>query len=157
MKRILRKGFSLLTNDLPIESIDRVREIKNVGGRLDGRVVLLGSPLQGSASARKSTALPGGGRLIGAVQPALSTGITMPLIGRDIGMIAGSRPVGLGLFVGGLGAPGDGTVALDETRVDWLTEHAVMPVTHTGLVYSKEVAEMTGRFLETGGFGPGTA
>ena len=117
-----------------------------------GRVVLLGSPLQGSASARKSTALPGGGRLVGAVQPALSSGITMPLTGRDIGMIAGSRSIGLGLLLGGLDGPGDGTVAVAETRSEGLREHRVLPVTHTGMLFSKEVAREVARFLRTGNF-----
>ena len=134
-----------------------LKMLADTPGAPPGRVVLLGSPLKGSRVARKARRIPGFGAMTGSIQGALTRGFDSHQAGREVGMIAGSRPVGLGLFVGGLGAPGDGTVALDETRVEWLTEHAVLPVTHTGLVYSKNVAEMTGRFLETGGFGPVTA
>jgi pimeloyl-ACP methyl ester carboxylesterase len=129
-----------------------LRMLADNGDLPPGRVVLLGSPLQGSASARKATALPGGRRLIGAVRPALSSGITMPLIGRDIGMIAGSRSVGLGMLLGGLDGPGDGTVAVSETRSEGLREHLVLPVTHTGMLLSRQVASRTVHFLRYGGF-----
>ncbi|MGD8346283.1 MAG: alpha/beta hydrolase, partial [Lysobacterales bacterium] len=71
---------------------------------------------------------------------------------REAGMIAGDRPIGLGWLVGGLDGPGDGTVALDETHTSWLDEHRVLPVTHTGLIYSPRVAELAARFLQTGTF-----
>ena len=133
-----------------------LRMLADNGDLPPGRVVLLGSPLRGSASARKSTELPGGGRLIGAVRSALSSGITVPLIGRDIGMIAGSRSVGLGLLLGGLDGPGDGTVAVSETRSEGLREHRLLPVTHTGMLFSKEVAREVTGFLRTGNFSTST-
>jgi len=117
-----------------------------------GRVVLLGSPLQGSTVARKAAALPGGGGLLGAARPALEAGLARPEIRREIGMIAGSRSFGLGLLLGGMGGPGDGTVAISETRFEGLREHRILPVTHTGMLFSREVAQEVASFLSAGSF-----
>jgi hypothetical protein len=73
---------------------------------------------------------------------------------RDIGMIAGSRSIGLGLLLGGLGEPGDGTVAVAETRAEGLRQHRLLPVTHTGMLFSKQVAREVAYFLRTGSFTP---
>jgi len=119
-----------------------------------GRVVLLGSPLRGSRVARKSAALPGNGLLLGAARPGLENGYAGLAAGRDIGMIAGSRSLGLGLLLGGLGEPGDGTVAVSETRSEKLRDHRVLPVTHTGMLFSREVAKEVLQFLRGGNFTP---
>jgi pimeloyl-ACP methyl ester carboxylesterase len=123
-------------------------------GLPSGRVVLLGSPLRGSAAARKSARLPGAGRLLGAAQPALRSGFATMAADRDIGMIAGSRSIGLGMLLGGLGEPGDGTVAVAETRSEGLREHRLLPVTHTGMLFSRQVAREVAHFLRAGSFMP---
>jgi pimeloyl-ACP methyl ester carboxylesterase len=117
-----------------------------------GRVVLLGSPVGGSRVADKARNLPGSQALFGKVSTALERGYDAAPPGRDVGMIAGSRSVGLGWLVGGTGGPGDGTVALAETRAPWLRDHRVLPLTHTGLVLSAEAAHEALRFLENGAF-----
>jgi len=119
-----------------------------------GRVVLLGSPLQGSRVARKSVAVPGNGLLLGAARPGLESGYAGHAAGRDIGMIAGSRSLGLGLLLGGLGEAGDGTVAVSETRSGVLRDHRILPVTHTGMLFSREVAREVVHFLRAGNFSP---
>lgn len=118
-----------------------------------GRLVFLGSPLHGSAVARKVDKIPGAGVLLGRIRSALEQGYPVIPGGREAGMIAGSKSVGLGWIVGGTEGPGDGTVAIAETVADGLKDHCVLPVTHTGMLYSAEVAEKTARFLETGAFG----
>ena len=67
-------------------------------------------------------------------------------------MIAGSTKLGLGLLVGGAGKTSDGTVSIGETSVDGLTDHLVLSVTHTGMLYSGAVARQVAAFLETGRF-----
>jgi pimeloyl-ACP methyl ester carboxylesterase len=119
-----------------------------------GRVVLLGSPLQGSVVARKSSRLPGGRRLLGAARPVLESGFAALAAEREIGMIAGSLALGLGLLLGGTGGRGDGTVAVDETRAEGLRDHLVLPVTHTGLLFSRAVARAVCHFLQNGRFDP---
>ena len=117
-----------------------------------GRVVLLGSPLGGSKVARKARKVPGSAHLLGEIRSTLERGFKRLPSRRETGMIAGSTTLGLGLLVGGAGGPGDGTVSISETRVDGLTDHLVQKVTHTGMLYSKEVAAQTAFFLQNGRF-----
>lgn len=117
-----------------------------------GRIVLLGSPLAGSAVARRSTRIPGGRRLLGAALEALDGGHGAVETTREVGMIAGTRGIGLGLLVGGTGGPGDGTVALAETRAEGLADRLELPVTHTGMLMSRAVVRHTVRFLRSGSF-----
>ena len=122
-----------------------------------GRVVLLGSPLGGSVTARKAAKVPGSEKLLGDIRSALHRGYGHIPPDRDTGMIAGARGVGLGLLVGGVGGPGDGTVALRETLMPGLADHITLPVTHTGMLYSREVARQAAYFLRSGGFEHGPA
>ncbi len=54
--------------------------------------------------------------------------------------------------------PNDGTVAVEETRIEGMSDHIVLPVTHTGMIMSASVADHVVRFLNTGRFEevPGT-
>ena len=122
-----------------------------------GRVVFLGSPLSGSQVARKSSRIPGAATLLGKIETALQEGYPVLPNGREAGMIAGSKSIGLGWLVGGTGGPGDGTVAIAETVAEGLEDHEGLPVTHTGMLYSAEVAEKTAKFLESGRFEDVTA
>jgi pimeloyl-ACP methyl ester carboxylesterase len=117
-----------------------------------GRVVFLGSPLQGSLVARKAKKIPGSDVLLGKIQTALHEGFPVLPEGREAGMIAGSRSMGLGWMVGGTEGPGDGTVAVAETIAEGLDAHCVLPVTHTGMLYSDQVAKKAAQFLATGIF-----
>ena len=123
-----------------------------------GRVVLLGSPVGGSAAARAFAATPLGAVMVGSVLPkAMRREFVVP-DGREIGVIAGNRPVGMGRLFADLGGPSDGTIAVSETRLPGLTEHLVLPVTHTGMLFSSQVEGATSTFLKTGRFGrDGTA
>lgn len=118
----------------------------------DGRVVLLGTPMGGSEVARKSSRIPGGRQLLGTALAALDRGCGEMTCRREVGMIAGTRGVGLGLLVGGTGGPGDGTVAVAETQADGLADRIELPVTHTGMLASGAVARQVAVFLQTGRF-----
>lgn len=118
-----------------------------------GRVVCLGSPLAGSAAASGL----GGKRLAfitGKSRALLCSGLGTICPQREVGMIAGSWPVGLGRFFGGFDGEHDGTVAVSETRFPGLADHAVVTTSHSGLIFSAQIAEMTANFLETGRFRP---
>lgn len=119
-----------------------------------GRIVCLGSPLKGTESGRRLAALPGGRRVLGrSVLDLNARGGLAPWPGTfDLGIIAGSAPVGFGRLLGRLAKPHDGTVAVEETRLEGATDHVVVPVSHTTLVLSKRVADDTIRFLRTGRF-----
>jgi pimeloyl-ACP methyl ester carboxylesterase len=119
-----------------------------------GRIVLLGSPLNGSQAARNLARLPFGKRILGrGVHEELLSSRERRWNGqRDLGVIAGSLSVGLGRLVGTHGAPSDGTIFVDETRLPGISQHLVMKVSHTGLPFSGGVARQTGAFLRSGKF-----
>ena len=58
----------------------------------------------------------------------------------------------MALLLGGLNGDNDGTVAVDETRLPGIREHAVIAATHTGLPFSDEAIAMTTNFLRAGQF-----
>jgi pimeloyl-ACP methyl ester carboxylesterase len=129
-----------------------LRMLEECDGLPPGRIVLMGSPLDGSVVVRRSARVPGAGKLLGEIRSVLERGYGRLPGDRETGMLAGSRSIGLGMLVGGPGRPGDGTVGVNETRVEGLKDHLVLPVTHTGMLYSAEVARQMGCFLKTGAF-----
>jgi len=119
-----------------------------------GRVVLLGSPVQGSHAARAVAAWSLGPHLLGRLAAAELTR-REPRIwrgARELGIIAGSRSAGMGRLFADLPAPNDGTVAVDETQIAGAKEHVVLDVSHTGMLLSSSVADAVVRFLERGAF-----
>ncbi len=117
-----------------------------------GRIVLLGSPLKGSIVTRRMRNLPGSDKLLGKVRTALEAGYTRLPKDRETGLIAGSIGVGLGFLMGGTDGPGDGTISLREASIPGLQDRMVLPVSHTGLLFSGKVARYAANFLETGRF-----
>lgn len=116
-----------------------------------GRVVCLGSPLGGSCTARgicRRHLSP----VLGRSATLLKSGLHELPRGREVGVIAGSKPIGLGRLFGDFDGLNDGTVAVWETRLPGLADHRVLPVTHTGLVYSRDVAGLVAGFLSLGRF-----
>jgi pimeloyl-ACP methyl ester carboxylesterase len=125
------------------------------GARLPpGRLVFLGSPLNGSRAALNLARVPFGKTLLGrGVEEELLSPRERRWDGqRELGVIAGNLSLGLGRLVGAFGAPSDGTIFVEETRLAGITEHLVMPVSHSGLPFSKSVALKTGAFLRSGKF-----
>lgn len=116
-----------------------------------GRVVCLGAPLAGSGTARalheKKLSF-----MTGKSGSLLRGGLMQVPEGREVGVIAGAKGRGMGKIVRTFDGLHDGTVAVWETRLPGLREHLVLPVSHTGLVFSKEVAEHTANFFENGRF-----
>lgn len=119
-----------------------------------GRIVCLGSPLNGSGAARGLTHRWGGDMLLGRSRELLEHGLDRWDGGREVGMIAGRQPVGLGAFVGELGDEHDGTVGVAETRLPGLADHCVLETSHTGMLVSADVARQVAFFLRDGRFEP---
>ena len=119
-----------------------------------GRVVCLGSPLQGSGAARVLANLPGGTRVLGKTMADLSHGGVVDRWSgaQELGIIAGDFPLGLGQLLGGVPVPHDGTVAVQETRLEGATDHLVLPVSHFSMLWSREVVEQVVCFLRDGRF-----
>ena len=120
-----------------------------------GRVVLLGSPVQGSCVAQRLSQYRPGRWLLGK---STADGLLQAApdwdYDRDIGVIAGDLPVGVGRVLSDLPGEHDGTVSIAETVLAGATDRIVIPVTHTGLVVSREVARQVGEFLRHGRFSP---
>lgn len=116
------------------------------------RVVCLGSPLRGSAAAAGLAARPPLGLALGRSRALLERGCPPWTGAAEVGVIAGDRAKGLGGLFATLDGASDGTVAVAETRLEGLTDHCVLPASHSGLVLSAEVAARTARFLREGRF-----
>lgn len=119
-----------------------------------GRIVLLGSPLNGSLAAAGLARFPFGRRILGASmqEEVLSARARVWHGARDLGVIAGDSPVGLGRLVGSLDRPHDGTVTVAETRLRGATDHIVLRVSHSAMVLSSAVVRHTAGFLRDGRF-----
>jgi pimeloyl-ACP methyl ester carboxylesterase len=124
--------------------------------RRPGRIVTLGTPHAGSHSAaRLARLLPGRwllGRsichgLLGSLPPWPAT--------HQLGSIAGINGLGLGWLARDLPQPGDGTVAVVETRVAGMADHIELPVSHTAMLFSSAVVLQIHAFLKTGKFDHG--
>lgn len=120
-----------------------------------GRVVLLGSPVVGSSSAKAVARHPWLRRVIGPLVNAELVDECEPRAwqcGRDLGLIAGTRPMGLGRLFSGVREDSDGTVAVSETKLPGHAAHLALPVSHMGMLASERVAREVGRFLVEGRF-----
>ncbi|NIN37578.1 MAG: alpha/beta hydrolase, partial [Gammaproteobacteria bacterium] len=71
---------------------------------------------------------------------------------RDIGVIAGTVPLGFGKLVADFDEPNDGTIAVSETRLKGARDHLVMAVSHKGMLVSPDVADQAAAFLRRGEF-----
>jgi pimeloyl-ACP methyl ester carboxylesterase len=120
-----------------------------------GRVVILGSPLNGSRSAR---AVARNGLLRRVIGPLVNAELVNDCEPRrwacqnELGIIAGTAPMGLGRFFADFDEDCDGTVGLSETRVPGHTAHLSLPVSHMGLLADARVARQVGNFLTAGSF-----
>jgi pimeloyl-ACP methyl ester carboxylesterase len=119
------------------------------------RVVTLGTPHRGSLVAQRLWRLPPLRPLLGRSVGDLARGEAARLgpAPAHLGCIAGSRPLGGGTLVcPGLARPHDGTVSVAEALPDEAEDCLVLPVSHTEMLFSAEVAEAVGRFLKEGRF-----
>lgn len=117
-----------------------------------GRIVCLGTPLTGSAAARGLLHWPIGARMLGYSMQALLEGVGTWNGCREVGVIAGSLPHGLGAHLAHFDGAHDGTVAVAETRLPGIADHCVVQASHTGLLLSATAARQTVAFLRNGHF-----
>jgi hypothetical protein len=68
-------------------------------------------------------------------------------------VIAGTRPIGLGVLLGRLAGPNDGVVTVAETTIEGMSERILLPVGHSQMLISARVAQNVALFLAEGRFG----
>jgi hypothetical protein len=121
-----------------------------------GRVVMLAPPNQGSAMADHLLAnelieplLPEPAHQLGTDEASVP--LQLGPVDFELGVIAGSNSrllVSPGLD----GVPNDGTVAVDETRVEGMQDFIVLDVDHSFLMWRDVVLDQVVQFLRTGNF-----
>lgn len=120
------------------------------------RAVLLGTPCTDSHCARRLARLAGMPALLGrSINEWLARGpgaTAAPRTAVEVGVLAGTRSVGLGRVVPGLPRPNDGVVTLAETRLPGAADHIALPVAHSEMLASRRCATQIAAFLETGRF-----
>lgn len=120
-----------------------------------GRVVLLASPIHGSQVAEHIFKA-------GILRSFLGRSVNQGLLGNvpqwnsghDIGMIAGTKGIGLGILFAprALEKPNDGTVSLSATKSNAIKEHYAVPYSHQGMLFALPVANLVCHFLQNGTF-----
>ncbi|MGA9574334.1 MAG: alpha/beta hydrolase [Lysobacterales bacterium] len=117
-----------------------------------GRVVLMGTPVKGSAVVRRMAKLPGQDFIFGKSREDLLKGCRYSPEGRETGMIRGTRPFGFGQITGKHDEPNDGSIRVSETELEGLKDTVELDVAHSEMLVSKKVVEQVECFLLTGRF-----
>jgi len=129
-----------------------LRYLRNYGEGRVGRVVLLGTPVRACMAGLRFESMAAAERLLGASREIWRS---LPDDYRpqcELGVIAGSRPWGLGRLLMRLPGTNDGVVRLDETEVAGMRDRIVLPVSHSGMLVSARLARQVAAFLERGAF-----
>ncbi len=119
-----------------------------------GRVVLLGVPYGDGYVQRALATSRLGARLLGrSIGEWIDIRKPENFPGREIGVIAGTRSRGLGRLVArGLPEPNDGVVTVAETGLAVARDCIALPVSHSGMLWSRRVAYQSSAFLRAGKF-----
>lgn len=118
-----------------------------------GRIVTLGTPHSASMAARQLNKIAPGRKLLGkSIIDGLLGGVPPWQARHELGVIAGTLRLGFGMIIPHIPKPNDGTIAVAETRLEGMTDHIILPVSHFGMLLSKEVARQIIHFLKHGAF-----
>jgi pimeloyl-ACP methyl ester carboxylesterase len=121
-----------------------------------GRTVMLGPPNKGSQVVDKLKYVPGYKLVNGPAGMQLGTDAeSVPvLLGKanfDVGIIAGSKSINLILSTM-LPNPDDGKVSVENTKLEGMADHIVIPVSHPFMMKDKQVLSQVIYFLKNGQF-----
>ncbi len=149
-------ALSAPTLHLVGHSLGGVTAVACLAARPDPRVrrmVLLGAPVRGSVAGMQVAGHRIGRRFLGR-----SAGVwgAPPVhaapAGIEVGVIAGTRRLGLGAVFTRLAGPNDGVVTVAETELPGARDAVSVHVGHSQMLLSPTVARQTEQFLRTGRF-----
>lgn len=117
------------------------------------RIVLLCSPVGGSAAGRRLASSRAGRWLLGSSFPIWAEKVApQSPVGIEVGVIAGQFSFGFGRLIVRLPKPNDGVVSVAETQVECAKDSIVLPVSHSAMLVSPAVARAVCVFLRSGSF-----
>ena len=120
--------------------------------RRPGRVVTMGTPHQGSYAARIMH-YSGLGYFVGrGLEEGLLGDAPTWTNSHQLGSIAGTLNLGLGLLFPGMPAPADGMIAVVETQLPGMTDHICLPVSHMQMLVDPTAVSQACAFFATGRF-----
>jgi len=123
---------------------------------LPGRVVFLGTPAVSCRAAQGLARLTWMAPFVGRCvrEELLVQRERRWMSPHELGIIAGTRRLGLGHLVARFDDDNDGTIAVSETRLPGAADFISVPASHMGLLVSAIVARQTAGFLRDGHFSP---
>ena len=120
--------------------------------RRPGRVVTMGTPHQGSYAAQIMHH-SGLGYFVGrGLEEGLLGDAPAWTNSHQLGSIAGTLNLGLGLLFPGMPAPADGMIAVVETQLPGMTDHICLPVSHMQMLVDPTAVSQACAFFATGRF-----
>ena len=120
--------------------------------RRPGRVVTMGTPHQGSYAAQIMHH-SGLGYFVGrGLEGGLLGDAPAWTNSHQLGSIAGTLNLGLGLLFPGMPAPADGMIAVVETQLPGMTDHICLPVSHMQMLVDPTAVSQACAFFATGRF-----
>ena len=118
-----------------------------------GNIVMLGTPNKTSAVAQTLIKFSLGKILLGkSIENGLTGMLTKWKSKKKLGIIAGYFPLASGLLFPIIEGQNDGTVSVEETRLNGSFDHITLQTTHLGLLFSKKAFTQTKHFLEYSSF-----
>jgi len=121
--------------------------------QVDGKIITLGTPHQGSQIAELFMQTRFGSVLLGkSIEQGLLGHAPSWQANQKLGIIAGEGRMGVGRFFKHSKEPFDGTVAVSETKLEGMSDHITINSSHSGLLFNKTVAKQVCNFLEHGHF-----
>jgi len=128
-----------------------------LGYRKDGKLIFLGSPVRGSQAAQAIASNRIGEVILGHAgqEGLLRQGAPEWRHENPLGLIVGTRSLGVGAALSDLPTPNDGAVAVEETQLPGAADRIEMDVTHASMLMSRAVGDQVIHFLRASRFDHG--